>query len=94
MNADFFFPLYNSCVDMTEKSKAVMQQGTVLKKQEKIIINVIHPSWGVISCLSAAPEIKTDCCVTEYIFQRGLHSLMSPHLVSSAVIRGEGFIPI
>lgn len=48
INADFIFPLYNSCVDMTEKSKAVMQQGTVLKKQEKIIINVIHPSWGVI----------------------------------------------
>lgn len=50
------------------KMKAVMQQGAVLNAPKNN--HVIHPSCGVISCLSAALEIKTDCCVTEYIFQR------------------------
>lgn len=37
---------------------------------KKKIIIVIHPNWEVISCLGTAPVIKTDFCVTEYIFQK------------------------
>lgn len=74
MQGDYrgFFPPSAISVWMWQKNEGRDATTTSAQKTSGIkkIIIVIYPNWEVISCLGTAPVIKTDCCVTEYIFQK------------------------